>query len=119
MKQVLYSPGYGAGWSSWAHSGAEQFSAEYLPIIQFLNEGGQFIETKRGNGAVPEEYEEPGASVLKKFLEDLRAHTNNSEFYFFFGGASQLRVGTVRNEYVITERDGHERLEDKEIPYSY
>jgi len=42
MRKILYSPGFGAGWTSW-HDGSKEaklFMLEYRPFIEYLEAGG-------------------------------------------------------------------------------
>jgi len=114
MRKILYSPGYGAGWTSWADSSDEaKFAIDYAPIIEFLEGGGVFVERPWGRahkGA--DAFEEPGRSVLKKFEEDLAAHLGKDHVYFYLGGARDLQVAVVNGPVRINEYDGFESVEE-------
>ena len=43
MRKILYSPGWGAGWSTWNSSIPTKFICEYQPIIEALEKGEDLI----------------------------------------------------------------------------
>lgn len=117
MRKFLYSPGFGAGWITWMSREIAPFALGYQPIIEFLESGGQFIEQRD----VVTDYEkpwkrfqEPGASVLRRFYQDAIEYAKENNIYddlgIYLGGARDLRVGIVPDgvQVRINEYDGNE-----------
>ena len=99
-KYVLYSPGYGAGWSSWAYPDAvARYAASYKPLIDFILAGGK-----------PSTLDE-NSPIVAQFLADLKRDTGCDTFYL--GGLRQLTVYKLPHDalYRITEYDGSESVE--------
>ena len=40
--KILFSPGFGAGWSTWMDDKVTKDALTYQPIIDFIEGGGQF-----------------------------------------------------------------------------
>ncbi len=85
MRKIHYSPGYGAGWTTW-HLGDEaerKFMLEYAPLIAFLEGGGKDLDP--GYNDVPEEKQHP---VIQQFLRDRPAEGRDmlraNQSYVFF-----------------------------------
>lgn len=89
MRKVLVSGGFGAGWSTW--SVKPQQVAEYAPIIEFLEAGGN-----------PKDLRSDSHPLIIKMCEDLGLED------FYTGGAKGLRVEEVDPPYIIEEYDGAE-----------
>ena len=99
MKKVLVSHGYGAGWATWHYGGDQKDVAEYLPIIEFIENGGNPADLDRGLS--PEEGEHP---LVAQMMEDLGLED------FYTGGAGGLCVCRVDGPYRIDEYDGAESI---------
>lgn len=89
--KVLVSYGYGAGWATWAHEKQKEI-AEYKPIIDFIEAGGDPRELTDGHPLVMQMKEDLGLS------------------YFYTGGVSGLEVVETSEPYAIEEYDGAESL---------
>jgi len=85
MVAVLYSPGYGAGWSTWADEGQAEFVLFDSEVVQ---------------------------AVLDKDLDRAKTIVSNKYPNFYMGGLSDLVVGWVPKgqAFEITEYDGSESL---------
>lgn len=96
---VLYSPGYGAGWSTWAHDAEISTKAMFDPeVVQWVLDGkpeGKFTD---------EEYFE------KKYGG-----------YIYDGGMDDLKIKWLvpGTKFRITEYDGNEELEFSDIDWNY
>lgn len=92
--KILVSPGFGAGWSTWAHSNQKQV-AEYEPIIEYIENGGDPSELRDDHELVIQ---------MKKDL---------AMSYFFTGGAADLIVKELKDNtaYRINEYDGSESVQ--------
>jgi len=112
--EILISSGFGAGWSTWAYPDeVARFALTYRPIIDYIKEGGKFVEKSYvWNGAIDisERWEEPGASILQQFQDDLNEKFGD-DTYFYFGGARGLMVLDVDGQFKVNEYDGHESLD--------
>lgn len=103
-RKVLYSPGYGAGWTSWeCDPETKRYMLTYQPIIDFLETGHKF--TRRdcdwpGNG----DYE-PRHPLLRQLKAECREKFGTDPYV---GGAHQLRVVEVEGQVKIEEYDGSE-----------
>lgn len=102
-RKILVSPGYGTGWSSWCNSWcnnseAAQLMAEYKPIIEFLDNGGD-NHSKEFRDLVETLEEE----IEEKFGVEI-----------YIGGARQLKVVEVNGPYRIEEYDGSESVTEQD-----
>jgi hypothetical protein len=102
MRKILYSPGYGAGWSSWAYNIPKKWMCQYQPIIDFLEKGGSFT------------YEDCQKEPLHPLLEQLKKDAKDQ-----FGvdhvcvlGAEDLEIYECDDDTQvrITEYDGAESV---------
>jgi hypothetical protein len=106
----LYSPGHGAGWTTWICGGkeAKQFALTYEPIIEFLEGGGSFthreteVDWNRKSDLPQYVTTHP---ILKQFSKEF--HDKFGE-YPYMGGAHNLKVADVDGEVLIEEYDGYE-----------
>lgn len=101
MRKILYSPGYGAGWTSWNTSNpdVEKYMLTYAPIISFLENGGKFKDSEDSHQLLVQLREE----CKNKFGED----------YVCTLGAGQLKVKSVSGRVRINEYDGFESVEEE------
>lgn len=95
MREILYSPGYGAGWTTWNwNSEVAAYMLEYRPIIDYLNEGGDMTKPE-GRNLI----KQLQAECLEKFGKE----------YVCVLGASDLKVAIIPDGKVkIDEHDGYE-----------
>lgn len=101
MKKVLVSPGYGAGWSTWADDRIAQYVAEYQPIIEFIEGGGRFEHPVKDSPLVQQLHAD-----LRKDFPDLDPQEP------YLGGLAACVVVEVSGPYHITEYDGYETLDE-------
>src|SRR4051812_36873366 len=95
MPKILYSPGYGAGWSSWNHGSPEftKWLITYQPIIDALELGERLNETH------------PIMDQLKHEAKQMFG-----EDYVCVLGADDLVVCEVSGPFRIDEYDGSESV---------
>lgn len=96
MGKVLISPGFGAGWTSWA-SGSKEFKTfmlTYQPIIDALESGQRISEVH---------------PAVLQFLDDAKSKFNETPYV---GGADDLEVVEASGPVRINEYDGSESLEE-------
>lgn len=104
--EILYSPGYGAGWVSWYCGTDEQklFMATYKPMMDALFRGWR--------------YQDPGFDrpqtdpVVLKFISDWEDAGFSLDDLPYFGGLRDLRTMRVGGPFRITEYDGFESVEE-------
>lgn len=102
-RKILYSPGFGAGWTSWCNNeDVKTFALTYQPIIDALERKEKLTE---------------GHPVLVQFQKDLEEKFG-PDTYFYTGGSQQLRVMKVEGRVRIEEYDGSESVEEEEGSYS-
>ena len=89
--KILVSPGCGAGWSTW--NDKKKQVAEYLPIIEFIESGGDPSE-------LDAEHE-----LIKTMKIELDLES------FYCGGAKNLEIQHVDGPYLINEYDGNEYVQ--------
>lgn len=96
MRKILYSPGFGAGWTTWHSGSAEeiQFMLEYQPFIERLESGGK-IDQK----------------LEEQFINDFEEKFQTPAPYT--GGLRNLQVATVSRRVRIHEYDGSESYEEE------
>lgn len=94
MAKILYSPGYGAGWSSWFSGSreAEKHILTYQPIVDAIEYDQREL--------IPDLCER-----LKKEL-----YSFYGEAYFYAGGSDDLQVAEVNGPFRIDEYDGSESV---------
>lgn len=100
---VLYSPGYGAGWSTWNHEIGDQLIFD--PSIVYM---------------VEEMHKEPDdKDKVESWFQNIMAYCKVNYPEGYFGGADDLAIewipeGTM---FKINEYDGNETIEYKENDY--
>lgn len=112
-RKILYSPGYGAGWTSWEdHPEIVDLMLTYKPIIDFIEAGNCFLGDECDVQWLSEK--EPDFSSLHPILRAL-AEICHKRFGMvpYFGGAHQLKVATVEGRVRINEYDGSESIEEE------
>lgn len=95
---VLISPGFGAGWSTWAHEDTLAEQLLYDPdIVQMVLDGKSYDE-------------------LEKFVEEKYADT-----YVYTGGLYDIEVRwlDVGTKFRVTEYDGSEGIMMQEYIFWY
>jgi hypothetical protein len=87
---VLYSPGFGAGWSTWVHTEGFDIKCMYDPeVVQWVLDGKP-----------------------KNHFDDNYFNTKY-DAYFYTGGLSQLEIAWIPlgQKFIIREYDGSEDIE--------
>lgn len=95
-RKILYSPGYGAGWSSWNDGYIAREMVEWKPIIEAIEAGQKMSE------------DHPLIIEMVKSLQD-----KYGKEHICVLGAADLKVETVNGPYRIKEYDGNESIETK------
>lgn len=104
MKKILYSPGWGAGWSTWNSGEVATFMLTYQPIIDFIETGGKFTKDEVGGFG-----NKPLHPLLQKLQEECKEKFG--ETYVCVLGARDLEVESVSGPFRVTEYDGNEGIE--------
>lgn len=94
-RKILYSPGYGAGWTTWAYDPeVKALMLTYAPIVEHLETNqGPLLET---------------SPAVQRFIVDVEAL---GKAVPYLGGLRDLTVATVNGPVRITEYDGVESYE--------
>lgn len=117
MRKILYSPGYGAGWTSWCVGGKKmvKFMLEYQPIIEYLEKGNSFNKVafdkvkyqKNGNIKNPKILPDCFQQFVKECFEQFGEIP-------YLGGGENLKVMEVDGLVRVEDCDGFEIVH---IPY--
>jgi hypothetical protein len=107
MKDILYSPGYGAGWTTWFHGSraAKQFMLTYEPFVAALKRGEKIPEP-------PYNWEAknlPLDTLIAQFIDEFKAKFPEEDTPYM-GGLRDLRTIAVQGEVKIEEYDGFESV---------
>lgn len=99
---VLYSPGYGAGWSTWNFEHGDQLIFD--PSVVYMVEEMNAVEDEDSK---------------QSWVENILAYCKRTYPDGYFGGADDLQIewipeGTM---FKINEYDGSETIEYKENDY--
>jgi len=121
VRKILYSPGYGAGWSTWQYGLPQKFSCEYKPLIEAIekceNLYGSHEPTKYGGYPDPPLDDDKYAEWLSKmhpavqsFVKEAREISGKD--YVCILGLRDLTVYKVEDDDVvrIDEYDGSESV---------
>ena len=104
-RKILYSPGYGAGWTTWNNGEVAKYMLTYQPIIDFLEAGNKFTydecEHLGSKGKIHPLLTQLQKECLEKFGED----------YVCILGADNLEVAEVTGRVKINEYDGFESFD--------
>lgn len=101
-RKILYSTGYGAGWSTWNSGEVAKFVLEYQPIIDFIEGGGSFSALSL--------IREPEHPLLDQLKAECRAQFGK-DTYVCVLGADGLQVAVVDGPVLVTEYDGFESFD--------
>ena len=93
MRKILYSPGFGAGWSSWNSGEVAKYMLEYQPIIDDIEAGRDITES------------------VNKMCQEIKEKFN--EDYVCTLGSNSLVVAKVNGRVRINEYDGSESYEEE------
>jgi len=111
-RKILYSPKFGAGWTTWNSSSKEleKYLLTYQPIIDFLEGGGVFSHTQ-----TRVDYTEKNKPIYKgvhPILKKLHQEClKKFSALIYMGGAEGLAVMEVTGRVHIDEYDGSESVE--------
>ncbi len=102
-RKILYSPGFGAGWTTWHHGSDEEklFMLTYQPFIDVLERGEKITDFHEMN-----------------FLADFRERFPDAEEPYL-GGVGSLDVATVTGRVLIEEYDGSESYREESNTEGY
>ena len=101
MRKILYSPGYGAGWTSWCRNKeVKKLMINYPPIVEALERNEKLTENH---------------PAVLQLIEDITNIFGEDEVPFL-GGVADLTIEKVPDGALvrITEYDGFEEVEIKD-----
>lgn len=105
MRKILYSNGYGAGWTSWTRDiKVAKLMLEYPPIIAAIEKGEKLVLEDGLNPKYHPAIEQLSNEIKEKFGENAIP---------YFGGANKLGIMEVSDDCKvrITDHDGKEDVE--------
>lgn len=112
-KEVLVSPGHGAGWASWATKGAKQL-AEDEELIRMVR-NGEHIGSTTARELIQSGCLDPeGCDMDEKWAASLAFCKRAFEVAGklpYCGGVKSLIIEEVDGPYRIAEYDGYETIE--------
>ncbi len=108
MTKILYSPGFGAGWSTWERGESPEFTKfmlTYPPLIAAVEAGEILVP----NEATYQETEKVALlhPALQQFLLDAKEKFGMKPY---IGGARDLAIYEVSGPFRIEEYDGSESV---------
>ena len=110
-KKILYSPGFGSGWSTWNAHSKEQYKllCEYEPFIRLIEQNNGYFPMPRDyRGYMHEEslVEIPEVAELAKLWQEQYSCD------LYFGGLKDLKIREIPDgeAYQINEYDGKESV---------
>ena len=113
MRKILYSPDFGAGWTSWEGDyEVQKFMVSYSPIIEFLEDGGTFekcdldIWTTTKLGIDPQKLNKL-PDCLKQFVKEC---LEKFEKVPYLAGLRDIQVKVVSGPVKIDDYDGNESV---------
>ncbi len=98
-RKILYSPGYGAGWSSWASGELAKYMVTHAGIIEAVEALG------------PHDHLTSSHPAVVKFMDECTECFGEVPY---LGGMSYLKVMEVEGRFRITEYDGWESVETEQ-----
>jgi hypothetical protein len=115
-RKILYSPNYGAGWTSWESDiEMKKFMLTYQPIIDYLEAGSDFKDCDALNkikypNTMPQHPINPEIlpKCLQQFIADCIEKFGRVPG---LGGARDLVVEEVNGLVLIDDFDGNENIE--------
>ena len=108
MRKILYSPGYGAGWSTWNSQYDKKLVCEYVPIIEALEREENLLGE---NGRYGEFDVSKAHPAIQQFDKELRERYGQ-DIHFYYGGLEDLAIHEVGDnvQVRIDEYDGNESV---------
>jgi hypothetical protein len=99
---VLYSPGYGAGWSTWGDCDSEQvmFDPSIVYMVQEMNKAA----------------DESNVSLFESWVSNIEEYCKDKYPDLYLGGVKDLDIAWISEGtyFRIDEHDGSESIEYKE-----
>jgi hypothetical protein len=128
MRKVLYSPGFGAGWSSWNSGEKAKFMLEYQPLIDAIErgEGDAVRASVRASDEHANKCYRYGKDDRCELVEEVLTQMHPAVQQFvreafakfgdvpYIGGLDGLDVGTGEGLVRVEEYDGSESLRWKD-----
>ncbi len=118
-RKILYSPGFGAGWSSWSSGDLAKLMIDYKPFIDHIESGGSFPEGNTyGIIARKEDGNTPNFDKMKETMQPVLYDfcvlcQEKFDHIPYLGGLRDVRVLQVRGKVRINEYDGSESVEEQ------
>lgn len=111
MTDILYSPGYGAGWSTWADEEQSRFALTFQPLIDAINKGEEVWSDTDEKSHMKDDFV-PSHPAMQEFTAALKEKWPEDGESFFLGGARDLAVTQVMGPFQVLEYDGSESIDE-------
>lgn len=105
--KILISPGFGAGWSTWAGDEVANYVLTYRPIIEAIERGEKIDE----DGPYIKQLQKDLDRDLAHLIDPNEKNEEDRHVYFYPGGARDLTVREVQGAFKINEYDGSESIQ--------
>lgn len=115
MRKILYSPGYGAGWTSWEGDyELQKFMIDYQPIIDYVEGGGEFEDKllqiwEMGTGKINPTKVAKLPDCLQDFIKECQEKFDKVPY---LSGLRNIEVKTVYGPVKIDDYDGSESVKE-------
>lgn len=114
MRKILYSPGYGAGWSTWNGSTKEQrrWLCEYQPFIVYLERHGEMPMVSKSTWGDGYEVTDLGMQVIREWKT---AFPEAPIPYLESMKSLKIKYLEDHEQYRVEEYDGKETITTRDM----
>lgn len=95
-RKILYSPGFGAGWTTWNSGRVAEIMLDYKPIVEALERGEKMSENH---------------PIVLQMIADIQKELGDVHVCVL--GADDLEVYTTGSRVRIEDYDGSESVEEE------
>ena len=108
MTKILYSPGFGAGWSTWnsERPDFQKWMLTYQPLIDAIERGEELVPKEFRYSS--QEHVDQLHPALQQFVRE--AEEKFDQNYVCILGACNLSVAEVSEPFRVDEYDGSESV---------
>lgn len=109
MRKILYSPGYGAGWTSWNNHEVAKIMISYQPIIDALEKGESLLIGSAYSLNLKDEQKYHPAVL--QLIKECEGKFNGRHVCVLGAGELKIKVVEDGQRVRIHEYDGYESVE--------
>ena len=116
-RKIIYSPEYGAGWTSWEGDyEVQKFMIDYFPIIKYLESGKDFKEINFHKLQWSGPYGGPSDEEINQFPDCIKQFVIDCRHKFrkvpSLSGLRDAEIKEVNGPVKIVDHDGYESVEE-------